>query len=117
MSAQLAKKKLSDFVKSEDASLLKVPVKLFHPYRILILKILYLHSNADFRQLKHDLQITDGNLASHLRALENEGYIKVYKEIVGRKVRTTYELTKKGLIAFEQFRSCIGKVIKSGFES
>lgn len=111
------KKKLGDFIRSEDAGLLKVPAKLFHPYRILILKILYLHGYADFRQLKHDLQITDGNLASHLRTLENEGYINVYKEILGRKLRTTYELTKKGLITFEQFRSCIGKVIKSGIES
>jgi len=116
MSEQLVKKKLSDFIRSDDVSLLEIPVKLFHPHRILVLKILYLHGYADFRQLKYDLQITDGNLASHLRALELEGYIEVNKQIVGRKPRTTYTLTKSGLEAFEQFRKSILRVIESDFK-
>ena len=116
MSEQLGRKKLSDFVKSDDVSILEVPQKLFHPYRILILKILYSFGYADFRQLKHDLRMTDGNLASHLRALENEGYIKVDKQIINRKPRTTYILTKKGLIAFQQFRTRIVSVMGSDIE-
>lgn len=116
MSEQLVRKKLGEFVKSDDVSILEVPQKLFHPYRILILKILYSFGYADFRQLKHDLQITDGNLASHLRALEKEGYVKVDKQIIKRKPRTTYTLTKKGLRAFQQLRTRILKVMKSDIE-
>ena len=116
MSEQLVGEKLGEFVKSDDVSILEVPQKLFHPYRILILKILYSHGYADFRQLKCDLQITDGNLASHLRALENEGYISVGKRIIDRKPRTTYILTRKGLRAFQQFRDRIVRVMKSDIE-
>lgn len=116
MSEQLVRKKLSEFVKSDDLSILKVPPKLFHPYRILILKILYSHGYADFRQLKYDLQITDGNLASHLRALENEGFTKVGKQIIDKKPRTTYILTRKGLRAFQQFRDRIVRVMEIGIE-
>lgn len=82
----------------------------------MILKILYLHGHADFRELKHDLQITDGNLASHLRALERHGYIEVHKKIVDRKPRTTYELTKNGWDEFERFRTRVVKVMEIGHE-
>ena len=116
MPEQIMRKKLSEFVKSDDLSILKVPPKLFHPYRILILKILYSHGYADFRQLKYDLQITDGNLASHLRALENEGHVRVGKQIVERKPRTTYILTKKGLRSFKEFRDRIVRVMESDIE-
>ena len=115
MSKQLVRRKLSEFVKS-DVSILEMPTKLFHPYRILILKILYSFGYADFRQLKHDLRITDGNLASHLRALENEGYIEVGKQIVNRKPRTTYILTKKGFRAFQQLRTGILRMMESDIE-
>jgi len=116
MSEQIIGKKLSDFLKSNDAGILKVPQKIFNPYRILILKILYLHGYADFRELKHDLQISDGNLASHLRTLENEGYINVFKQIVDRKPRTAYELTRDGMKAFEQFRIHVERVIKNDIQ-
>jgi len=116
MSEQLVKKEISKLIKSDDTGLLEIPTKLFHPYRILILKILYLHGYADFRQLKYDLTITDGNLASHLRALEQEGYIEVSKKIVDRKPRTTYTLTTEGLEAFEKFRKYIREVIESDFK-
>jgi len=111
VSEQIERKKLAEWIKSDDISLLQIPSKIFHPYRILILKILYLHGYAEFRQLKHDLRITDGNLASHLRALEEDGYVEVHKEIVDRRPRTTYVLTKEGLEAFKQFRTHIIKVV------
>jgi DNA-binding HxlR family transcriptional regulator len=85
---------------SEDKALLDVSQKLFHPYRILIMKTLLLHSESEFQELKHALSLTDGNLASHLRALESEGYTGFRKEIEGRKVKTYYHITKDGIAAF-----------------
>jgi len=116
MSEQLVRKRLTEWIKSDDIDILQIPPKIFHPYRILILKILYLHGDAEFRELKRDLEITDGNLASHLRALEEEGYTEVHKQIIDRKPRTTYVLTKEGLDAFRQFRTRIAKVIQNDLE-
>lgn len=113
MTEQLARKKLTEWIKSDDIDILQIPPKIFHPYRILILKILYMHSGAEFRELKQDLNLTDGNLASHLRALEAEGYITVDKQIVDRKPRTAYVLTKEGFNVYRQFRERIAKVIKN----
>lgn len=113
MTQQLGRKKLKDWIRSDDIGILRIPTKIFHPYRILILKILYLHAGAEFRELRKDLNITDGNLASHLRALEVEGYIKVHKLIVDRKPRTTYVLTREGFEVYRLFREQIASVIKN----
>lgn len=116
MAEQSVKKRLREWIKSDDIDILRVPPKIFQPHRILILKILYLHGEAEFRELKHDLQITDGNLASHLRALEEEGYVKVHKHIIDRKLRTAYVLTKEGSDAFMEFKMHLAKVIRNELE-
>jgi len=85
---------------------------MFEPHRLLIMKSLYLHGQAEFRQLKHGLRLSDGNLFSHLRALEQENYIEVNKEIVDRKLRTTYELTGKGKTELRKFASVIRLLAK-----
>lgn len=94
-----------------DALIVKTPHKMFHPYRILILKILTTHGEAEFRELKHDLKLTDGNLATHLRVLENLGYLKPKKKIVDRKLRTSYVLTSEGLKAFRDLAHSMRDVI------
>jgi DNA-binding PadR family transcriptional regulator len=97
----------------KDTIVVTLPPKLFHPYRILILKILATHGEAEFRELKHDLHLTDGNLATHLRVLEDLRYVKGKKEIVGRKLRTSYTITKEGLRAFRDFAVSIREVTSS----
>jgi DNA-binding MarR family transcriptional regulator len=97
----------------KDTAVTTIPMKLFHPYRILILKILAAHGEAEFRELKHDLQLTDGNLATHLRVLEELGYIKSKKDIVDKKVRTSYAITQEGLKAFRNFATSIREVTSS----
>jgi len=92
--------------------LINAPTKLFHPYRLLIMKTLVLHGNVEFRQLRHNIpEITDGNLASHLGVLEKTGYVCCHKEIVNRKLRTSYEITEKGRKDFEQLMNSLQKVI------
>ncbi len=73
------------------------------------------HGNVDFRQLRHALpKMTDGNLASHLRALEKLRFIKTEKEIVDKKVRTSYEVTNQGVVVFRQLEAAIKAFYSEG---
>ena len=65
----------------------------------------------DFNTLKENLDLTDGNLASHLRSLENKEYIEVNKKFVGRKTSTTYKTTTKGIKAFKDHLNALEKLI------
>ena len=64
-------------------------------------------------RLKEMLDATDGNLASHLRALEKEGYLKVHKKFVGRKPNTTYEVTASGREAFSRHLEALEKILNA----
>lgn len=68
--------------------------------RLGIMAVLAVNDELDFNALKELLEVTDGNLASHLKALEKEEYIEVKKSFVGRKPNTKYEMTPKGGQAF-----------------
>jgi DNA-binding HxlR family transcriptional regulator len=87
----------------EDMGILHAAQKLFEPHRILIMKILLYFGETDFQELKNLLKLTDGNLVSHLRALEDEEFIESRKVVTGKKVKTVYTLTKSGKDAFEYF--------------
>ena len=73
---------------------------------------LAVNDTVDFNTLKQTLDVTDGNLASHIAALENEGYVKVKKEFVGKKPLTTYMLTASGRRAFNEHLDALEKLIK-----
>jgi DNA-binding MarR family transcriptional regulator len=55
----------------------------------------------EFTRLKAITAATDGNLGAHLATLENAGYVKVSKEFVGKKPRTSVAMTATGRRAFE----------------
>ena len=57
---------------------------------------------VSFNDLKDLLQITDGNLASHAKALEEANIIKINKSFVGKKTNTNYSMTKTGEKLFNQ---------------
>jgi len=67
----------------------------------------------DFNALKEFLDVTDGNLASHLKALEKEAFIGVKKAFVGRKPNTKYFMTKEGRKAFNDHLKALEQLIKS----
>ncbi|TDQ16661.1 transcriptional regulator [Algoriphagus boseongensis] len=69
--------------------------------RLRIMSILMVNEQFDFNSFKELLDVTDGNLASHLRNLENQGYIQVEKSFVGRKPQTNYSATQEGKSAFQ----------------
>lgn len=66
----------------------------------------------DFNALKELLGVTDGNLASHLKALEKEQYITVNKLFLGRKPNTNYEASTKGKQAFNAHLNALEQLIK-----
>jgi DNA-binding HxlR family transcriptional regulator len=69
--------------------------------RLGIMSALMVNDEVNFNDLKELIQVTDGNLASHLKALEETGFIKVHKGFIGRKTNTTYAATKAGDKAFK----------------
>ncbi|MEX1240230.1 MAG: transcriptional regulator [Cyclobacteriaceae bacterium] len=68
--------------------------------RLGIMSVLMVNQSVDFNTLKELLILSDGNLASHIRALEEVRYITVNKQFIGRKPNTTYSASKEGKKAF-----------------
>jgi len=83
-----------------------------HRIRLGIMSVLMVNEYADFKMLKELLGATDGNLASHTKALEKEEYIRVEKSFIGRKPNTKYFATKKGREAFKKHVEAIEKLLK-----
>lgn len=81
--------------------------------RLGIMSALMVNNGINFNELKELIQVTDGNLASHIKGLEENGYIKVTKSFIGRKTNTIYAATKAGEKAFKQHLDALEKMIKS----
>lgn len=81
--------------------------------RLGIMSALAVNDRLDFNALKEYLDVTDGNLASHLKALEKEEFIGVEKTFVGRKPNTKYFVTKEGRAAFENHLRILENLVKS----
>jgi DNA-binding HxlR family transcriptional regulator len=80
--------------------------------RLQIMSVLVVNDRYDFNSLKDLLAITDGNLASHLKALEKEEYISVNKSFLGRKPNTNYAATDTGKKAFKAHLDALEQLIK-----
>ena len=80
--------------------------------RLGIMSSLMVNNEVNFNELKELIQVTDGNLASHLKTLEESGYIKVQKGFIGRKTNTTYSVTRAGEKAFKQHLDALEQIIK-----
>ncbi|MGI8892117.1 MAG: winged helix-turn-helix domain-containing protein [Bacteroidia bacterium] len=70
--------------------------------RLQIMSVLVVNNYFDFNSLKELLDLTDGNLASHMKFLEKEEYIEVFKSFNGRKPLTQYKASTKGKKAFKK---------------
>ena len=77
------------------------------------MSVLAVNDTLDFSSLKDYLEVTDGNLASHLKALEKEKFVAVTKSFVDRKPNTKYAMTKTGRKAFEEHLAALENLIKS----
>ncbi|WKZ60387.1 MAG: transcriptional regulator [Cyclobacteriaceae bacterium] len=86
---------------------------LEHRIRLQIMSVLVANDAYDFNSLKEVLNVTDGNLASNLKALEKEKYLSVSKSFVNRKPNTKYKATEKGRNAFKKHLDALEELIKS----
>ena len=83
--------------------------------RLGIMSALMVNDAVDFNTMKELLDLTDGNLAGHARALEEAEYIRVEKSFVGRKPNTRFLRTDAGQLAFEKHLIALEKIVKGSF--
>ncbi len=81
--------------------------------RLGIMSVLMVNDWVEFSTLKEMLDITDGNLASHISALEKIEYVAVKKQFVGKKPNTTYAVTKSGKKAFNEHLDALEQLLKN----
>ena len=79
--------------------------------RLGIMSILSVNDAADFNTMKELLDVTDGNLASHLKALESLEYVQSTKQFLGRKPNTQYRITLLGRKHFQEHIDALAKLI------
>ncbi len=84
-----------------------------HRIRLGIMSVLMVNEYADFNMLKGLLGATDGNLASHTKALEKVEFIRVEKQFIGRKPNTKYYATELGKAEFKKHINALEKLIKN----
>jgi DNA-binding MarR family transcriptional regulator len=83
-----------------------------HRVRLQIVSVLVANESYDFNALKELLDVTDGNLATHLKALEREKYISIIKSFVERKPNTRYKISERGRSAFKKHLDALEELIK-----
>ena len=81
--------------------------------RLGIMSALMVNDTLDFNALKELLSLTDGNLASHLKALEQQNIILVSKQFIGRKPSTTYTATEQGKELFRRHLTALEALISN----
>lgn len=102
---------------ADPARVFELPKLLHERARLAIMSTLATRGEGvDFNELLRDLQLTRGNLAVHVRKLEEAGYIDVHKHFVGRMPRTTYSLTEHGRREFAEYLELLAAIIASARE-
>ena len=81
------------------------------PARLMVMTYLYAVESADYIFLQNLTGLTWGNLSSHLSKLEEEGYVAIEKEIVGKKPHSMAHLTEVGRAAFREYKQSMQQVL------
>lgn len=81
--------------------------------RIGIMSALMVNESLNFNELKALIDATDGNLATHLKTLEENKFVRVEKGFIGRKTNTTYSVTKAGEKAFRSHLDALEQIIRN----
>ena len=87
-----------------------------HRNRLGIMALLVSNERLDYNTLRSSMALSDGNLASHLKPLEYQGYITVYKVFIARRPQTTYAATELGRAAFSSHLDALETMIDLGRE-
>ncbi len=81
--------------------------------RLGVMSVLLVNDWVEFATLKETLHLTDGNLASHITALEKLNYLQVRKQFIGKKPNTSYAVTQAGRKAFNEHLNALEQLIKA----
>ena len=81
--------------------------------RLGIMAILMVNDWMDYGEIKEHLNLTDGNLASHINGLEKMNYIEIRKRFIGKKTNTSYKVTRVGKKAFQEHINALEKLLKN----
>tara|TARA_B100000927_G_scaffold62495_1_gene48998 strand:+ start:624 stop:914 length:291 start_codon:yes stop_codon:yes gene_type:complete len=79
--------------------------------RIGLMSILIVNNWVSYKEIKNLLDVTDGNLASHIQALEKISFLKIKKQFIGKKPLTTYKVTENGRKAFKEHINGLEKLL------
>jgi DNA-binding MarR family transcriptional regulator len=85
---------------------------LEHRVRLQIMSVLVANDSYDFNSMKEMVGLTDGSMASHIKALEKEKYISVSKSFVDKKPNTKYKVTERGRSVFKKHIDALEELIK-----
>ena len=80
--------------------------------RLSIMSMLMVNDSVDFSTFKEMLELSDGNLSSHLSFLENENYVSVNKQFIGKRPKSSYTATPIGRKAFSDYLTALANLIK-----
>jgi DNA-binding PadR family transcriptional regulator len=83
------------------------------PIRLGVLTSLQMDGALDFTHLKQRLDVADGALGTHLMKLEAAGYVNCKKTFVGRRPKSTYQITPAGRRALRNYLQALRKVIEA----
>jgi DNA-binding MarR family transcriptional regulator len=95
----------------EDFDISRIDEMIHGRLRLGVMAYLSGAVSADFNELKARLRATDGNLAVHLRKLEDADYVRIDKSFVGRKPLTRVSLTETGRTAFIRYLDAMAKLV------
>lgn len=80
--------------------------------RLGIMSVLMVNEWVEYKTLKEMLEVTDGNLASHIAGLEKHQYIRVRKQFIAKRPNTSYKVTDEGRKAFAEHLSALETLLK-----
>lgn len=81
--------------------------------RLAIMTLLASRMEWSFQDLKSELKLSDGNLITHLRTLNDKGYVSFMKDVASKR-RTLYSLTEKGRQAFQDYLKILEAIVWKG---
>ena len=81
--------------------------------RLGIMSILMVNDWVDYKDIRAQLNLTDGNLASHTSGLEKLNYVEIKKGFIGKKTNTSYKVTQLGREAFNAHLNALEKLLKN----
>jgi DNA-binding MarR family transcriptional regulator len=80
--------------------------------RLAIMSMLAASAELSFTEMRDALGMTDGNLTTHIKALQQEGYVSVTKSYQNRRPLTTCTLTASGRKAFTEYINLLEKIVR-----